>query len=854
LGSIEGLEIYEGGVFRKFSTSHEAFNNAQIFDIIDVGEYIYIGSTAGLFLLEKNDVNRIPLFLDKAAIVNYLYHHDDILWIGTRGDGLIKYNISNGEKQFFHYDQGLIDLTVNAITFGNDGGLWFSTNLGITRLDTLSHQVEHYFSKDELDWNEFNHNAMTTDDVGNIYFGGTRGIVYFNPKELNVPENPSRLIISRITKRDGDTGKIHEEIFDRTNQQEIVLHHNDRYFSIDFTKSNLNNSQSEQFQYRIDGKDWVRLGNSRSIQFTDLNPGYYNLEIAGMENSANLVHGISIPVTIKEVYYKQWWAYLIYAMALFGMVYWILRNLLIRSKLQAGLSYQKSYNKKLEELAETKTQIFSNLAHEFQTPLTLIQGPAAKIKEKSSDQIIRKWSNTIINNSADLMDMIQQMLKLSRMDEGAYDIQWKSGEFVSFLKRISNSFKAVAHSKSISLSFISNKEKVYCRYDEEKLSHIFKNLLSNALKFTPEGGQIQVNLVSEFLEIEYAYNLTITIIDTGIGISKENIPHIFDRFYQADGSKTRKAGGTGIGLSLVKEFVQLLNGQIYVESHPERGTNFMLSFEFEKVEKLVETSTPNEAAHLDYHNNTDIRTFNFSQNKDMVLIIEDNNEVREFILDCLGDKFEVHQASDGMKGLEKAVELIPDLIISDVMMPQMDGYEFLEQIKKNPLTVQIPCVMLTAKNSDEDRIQGRKSGAEAFLGKPFMPEELEIVVDNLLALKRNAIKDNEQKSFKQLKDPLIQDLLNLLERELDNSNLNVKLITSELALSRSQLHRKIKSLTGKSINQFMREFRLEKAKELLLTGHFHVSEVCYKVGFTQPSYFAARYKEYFGSLPSELIK
>lgn len=854
LGSNAGLFQFENNTFSKIRSTNSAFNNALIYHLLKYENHIYAGTTAGLFEVFQEDVVEIPVLSENDIIVNYLYPHGRDLWIGTRGDGLIKYNLTDQTYRVFGYEAGMIDLTVNGIVLGIDSALWFSTNYGISRLNHQNESITHFFIENELGWTEFNHNAVASSSDGTLFFGGVGGIACFNPGEFIVEELPAELIFCKVIQRDGKTELIVNNTFGFTKHSRIELKPNDQYFAVTFGKSNLNYSQGDQYNYRIDGEKWISNGNSTTLTFTGLKAGKHLLEIGGQDEMGRVFSTISVPVHIQQVFYKQWWAWVFYFMAFFALGRWIFNMLLVRSQLQSNLAIEKAYTQKLQSLAETRTQVFSNLAHEFQTPLTLIQGPAYKISEVAEKENVQKWARTILQNTKALVDMIQQLLKLSRMDEGVYDLEWKEGDIISFLKGVTMSFQSLAEERGIDLNFKSNPDSLWCKYDEDKIQHIIKNLLSNALKFTNQGGGVKISIDTEIKPYDDMVMLNIEVSDNGSGISPENLPYIFERFYQEDSSKTRKAGGTGIGLSLVKEFINILNGQIKVRSTQGKGSEFTVSIPLELItpKDNADIIIGNGEPSAQLNKGISIPYWTFS-NQTQVLLIEDNAQVRTFIKDCLAEDYLILEAEDGEEGYNKAIDTIPDLIIMDVMMPKKDGYTLAQELKSNNLTSHIPCIMLTAKSTDTARLEGRKAGVEVFLTKPFHPEELRLSADNLLKLKTN-IEGRQGKTPQEeiIQDGFMIDLLAYLNIEMGNPDLNVEMITKKMAVSRTQLHRKIKSLSGKSINQFVREYRLEKARELILNGNENIAEICFEVGFSQPSYFAARFKEYFGVLPSEV--
>lgn len=780
------------------------------------------------------------------SILSYIHGSGEYLWIGSRGNGLFKYHIAENTYQHYTYEEGLLDLSINGIEEDTFHNIWFSSNYGISRLIDSSAQINHFFTKDELPWTEFNHNAIAKNKDGLLVFGGVDGIVYFDPNSLSFEENTTEIRISAISKRNGDSNKIERIAFDRNALNKVVLNPKDQFFSIDFSISNLNTEGENTFFYRLNNENWINLGKQTQLQFAGLKAGRYTLQIRGKDESGQAIKAISLPILVKQIWYKQWWAIAIYLALLIAIIYSIFRLFFARSKLSAKLNLERSYNQQLKELAETKTKIFSYLAHEFKTPLTLIQGPAHQIYKQSENQKIQKWSKSILENSKRLGNIVQQVLKLSQMDEGKYEINWTEGDISNLCNTIFDSFKEAAKNKEIDYSIKHSNTSYVYKIDRERLDHIIRNLISNAIKFTPPRGSVHIETAIEYsAEDDQAYFL-LAVKDTGRGIAEDHLPYIFERYYREAYEGDNKEEGSGIGLALVKEYVQLLNGRIQVESTVKKGSTFSFRIPVEEVKDGKGKTI------LEMANHSPERADILHQEKPLILIVDDNDEIRDFIKDCLEDKYQYLEASNGEEAYQIALEEVPDLILLDIMMPIKDGYETAKELKANALTSHIPCIMLTAKYEEDDRLTGLKSGVEAYLSKPFVPEELMVSINNLLHLRQsviqNTLKDKKELKFK---DDFMNELLQLIDSELSNPALNVAFITKSMGVSRTQLHRKITQFTGKSINQFVREYRLEQARKLLLGKATNVSEVCYSVGFTQPSYFSARYKEYFGHLPSE---
>ncbi len=514
----------------------------------------------------------------------------------------------------------------------------------------------------------------------------------------------------------------------------------------------------------------------------------------------------------------------------------------------------------LEELDELKSRFFTNISHEFRTPLTVIRGMAEQI-----DREPEKWSkkgNRMIRRNADqLLDLVNQILDLRKLEAGQLTLHSKQIEVIAFLRYVIESFHAIAEAKEIDLTFQVQESEIWMDVDEEKLLRILSNLLSNALKFTPAGGQVrlEIQLDSEGEQT----NVTILVADTGTGIPSEEIPFIFDRFYQVDPSTTRQQEGTGIGLALTRELVHLMQGSIQVESATGKGSQFQIHLPLNQTaprstgevlpappSHLLET--PIEAEQSAEISNTE------TNEQPSLLIIEDNPDVVEYLMGCLADQYQLLVARDGQEGIDMALEMVPDLILSDVMMPRKDGFEVCQLLKTDERTSHIPIVLLTAKADAASRIQGLSRGADAYLAKPFHQEELFVRLSQLLAL-RQALRTRYQSAggalpppdeAYQQEDEFLARLRETVEAKLHKS-FDIPDLCQDLGLSRTNLHRKIKALTGNSISVFIRKFRLQKGKGLLASSHLQISEIAYEVGFTDPGYFTKSFAKEFGLSPRE---
>lgn len=538
-----------------------------------------------------------------------------------------------------------------------------------------------------------------------------------------------------------------------------------------------------------------------------------------------------------------------------------------------------------EETEKIKSRFFANISHEFRTPLTLILGPAEKINANISTDVI-KDSGTIKRNAQRLLQLVNQLLDLSRLEAGKYKLKASKGNIASFVKGITLSFESLSESKDITLMLQTEREYIEMYFDKEKMIKILSNILSNAFKFTPEDGKITVS-VKEMKNKNCAESVQIKIRDTGIGIPQEDIPKLFDRFYQVDSSFTKEYEGTGIGLALTKELVELHHGIVSVESKLGEWTEFTLNFptgrDHLKYEDIVEEKDPesdvilSEAKNLNTlyeKENQQVTNLidpssqdprnNIEENEDktIILIVEDNYDMREYIKESLDGGYHVEEAINGEQGVRKAEKIIPDLIISDMMMPKMDGHELTRTLKNNEKTSHIPIILLTAKSGQENKIEGLETGADDYLTKPFDLKELRIRIKNLIVIRKKLQEKYakletysqgiENKKLSSIDEEFMRRVIAVIENHLSDEDFSTEEFGEELGMSRMQVHRKLKALTGKSAIQYIKTFKLDKARKMIKEKSGNISEIAYSLGFGSPAYFTKCFKEEFGYPPSEI--
>lgn len=562
------------------------------------------------------------------------------------------------------------------------------------------------------------------------------------------------------------------------------------------------------------------------------------------------------------------WGLPLLSLALLGIAYGLLTARVNRLRLKDQLELEKLEAERLKHLDKVRSDFFSNVTHEFRTPLTLILGHLEQVIPKISDEKTRRELRTVQRNAKQLGKLINQLLDLAKIEADRMDLNLRHGNIVPFLRDIQVSFKALAEAKRVALNFYAEEELIDMSFDPDKIELIFYNLLSNAFKFTESG---EVTLRIGRIEHNGKPFVKLAVQDTGIGIVEDQVPRVFDRFYQSESARWKKNKGTGIGLALVKELVELHRGHIDLKSIAGVGTEITILLPV--AQRILEDASGSPVPaleqvdpELELEENVADRLPMLSEHEldaqNILLVVEDNDDIRRFVCLTLNSDYRVFEANNGGTGLEMAKELVPDLIVSDIMMPGLDGYQFTKAIKRNEQTSHIPVIMLTAKAGEESKIEGLETGADAYIPKPFSGKELHAQVKNLIA-QRHHLKQKYSRSLmmrpSEIKEPSMEEkfllrVRTVVERNLSNDQFSVEELANDVGLSRAQLHRKLIALTGNSASRYVRNFRLEHAMELLKKNVGTVSEVAYRVGFSSPAYFTKCFTEDFGMPPSQVRK
>lgn len=820
-----------------------------------------------------------PRSLSHNSIASCLDDPDDpetYLWVGTKGGGLNKLNKQTGECRHFTTVQGLPNDVVYGILPDQDGYLWLSTNRGLSRFDPRQEVFRNYQADDGLQGTEFNTGGFfKSETTGKLFFGGVNGLTAFFPEQIKPDKYipPVHITGLKIHSKEvavgqpveaGQKGSILEQSIAFTDRIDLAWHQN--HVTLEFTALDYTIPNKNQYQYRLSSvdRDWIYAGTDRSVTYANLAPGEYLFEVKGSNSSGVWNEKPAwLRIFIRPPWWRTTWAFVGYLLLFFGVVISLYRFQLNRNKLHSQLAFEQKEAERLSQLDRIKTNFFSNVTHEFRTPLTLIIEPIRQLIADHSNEKIQDQLRMALKNSEHLLLLVNQLMDLSKLESGQMQQDLRRVDVIAVFQEVYRLFLPLAEKKEIVLKLSIPPSIVPFYLDKNKAEKIFYNLLSNAIKFTPSGGQVYAAM-SEVVKPQERF-VKITVADTGIGIQPEELPRIFDRFYQVNDSSIREQEGTGIGLALTRELVELMGGTIAVESRYQQGTTFDVRLPV-RTELDVENSnstplvTSDDASRLPVFSipvNDSEDTASAKIDEELILVVEDHSDLRQFICQSLPASFQAVEAINGEDGFEKAVQLIPDLIISDIMMPRLDGFGLTQKLRQDERTAHIPIILLTAKSTVSSVVQGIGVGADAYLTKPFSVEELTIRIRKLIELRRQL----QQKYSTQhipvppqdqptSAHPFLRKLQRSIQLNLSNEDLSVEDLAQDVNMSRTQLHRKLKALTSQSTTSFIRNYRLDAARHLLEEGAYSVKEISIMVGFKNQTYFSTKFKERFGKPPS----
>lgn len=839
---------------------------------------IWVAATQGLFVyssatrralfpkdLVKDEATQVKLNGPCKAL---LIDRQGWVWVGTL-NGLFVINPKDKSSRFFGKAEGMPNEMINGMIEDRYGNVWVTTPNGLCRflrlqdgeMKLMVFDSQNKLGKTNFGWMTVGHLAG-----GNLFFGTPDGYYIVNPADVKEMKYTGHPIFTslRVNNQEVSPGK---EVDGRTiltsalsATEKLVLKHHENFITILFSGLNFDMPSHTYYKYRLKGMSdrWIEINPQDGVgraNFTNLAPGSYELEVysAGFDKVWN-EQPATLKIEVQPPLWTTWWAKLIYLLFIIAILTWGYRWKMDQNR-------KRMEDEKYKELEEMKYRFFTNISHEFRTLLTLIITPIGSILKRTTDSETRRQLNDVSRNAGDLLQLVNQLLDFRKMEMNGERLNLQSGNLNEFIQYTTMKFMPLAEQKNIRLTFEDKTEGLFMYFDKDKLGKVLTNLLSNAFKFTKAGGKVNVCLEKCILDSRRCAHIIVE--DTGCGIPKEEQGHVFERFYRTEQDSSSQQIGSGIGLNMVYEYIQLHEGKVSLESEEGKGSRFIVDIPADlKREVQQEASEENRIASPVMADVVDgaVGVQTFRKIEKTVLVVEDNEDFSHFLSQELGRIYnKVLTAKDGIEGAMMAEAENPDIIVSDVMMPRMNGTDMCRRIKENIETSHIPIILLTAWSTDEGRAAGYKAGADAYIAKPFDMEVLLARISNLLEKQEKRQRDFSHSISLDPKtvtdsspdEDFLKEVIACIEKNIDNSEYTIDSLSTDVVMSRMSLYRKMKSLTGQTPADFIRTVRLKTAAKLLKEEKCTVSEACYRTGFASPQNFAKHFKEMFGVLPSQ---
>lgn len=879
-----GLQCLEplSGTFETYTSNNSALLENNVTSLCWVDNNTLFFGTAnqgvGMMDMRTREIKKIQgqsgnVKLSNDA-VNHVYKDSrGLVWIATR-EGL---NVYDTRRHMFLDLSPVAEAKGNfiaAITEDQERNMWVSTSRKVIRVTVASDgkggylfDSRAYNSEDGLQNCDFNQRSIKTLHNGIIAIGGLYGVNVFAPDHIRYNKMLPNVMFTGLSLFDeavkvgqsyGGRVLIEKELNDVEN---VEFDYKQNIFSVSFASDNYNLPEKTQYMYKLEGfnNDWLTLPlGVHNVTFTNLAPGKYVLRVKAINSDGYVgIKEATLGIVVNPPFWMSWWAYLLYAVGLVVVLFLARYRMLKREREKFHLQQIENEVAKNEEINNMKFRFFTNVSHELRTPLTLIISPLEGMLKETTDELQSTRLQLMYRNAQRLLHLVNQLLDFRKGEMSTHQLSLSEGDIISYVHSVCNSFLLMADKKHIQFSFFSGIDTFSMAFDADKVGKIVMNLLSNAFKFTPEGGRVTVMIehvagTPDILEIKIA--------DTGIGISDVDKEHIFERFYQAGHKGVEETTGNGIGLSLVRDFVTLHEGEVKVFDNIGMGSVFVIQFPVKHVETQVqlpeETGMP-AGDEEDKEMKEEAREETERKNFPLLLIVDDNEDFRIFMRYSLELQYRVKLAVNGKEAWEMMQEELPDLVISDVMMPQMDGNELCRLIKQDKRTAHIPVILLTARQNTEAKLEGLQTGADDYVTKPFNMTILVLRIRKLIELSRyhrvtQGMIDPAPSEIviTSLDEKLIEKAIKYVEDNMSRTELSVEELSRELGMSRVHLYKKLLQITGKTPIEFIRVIRLKRAAQLLRESQLHVSEVAFEVGFNNPKYFSRYFKDEFGVLPS----
>ncbi|SFZ95027.1 Signal transduction histidine kinase [Flaviramulus basaltis] len=836
-------------------------------------------------ILQGNEANS----LSNNTLSTLFIDSKDRLWVGMGYGGLNYFDEKTKKFYLINEAMGLTDGDIKSISEDSQGNLWVSSNNLLFQikikdliipLKKSNFEIISYGPKDGITVKNYSNNCSVIFEDEMLAFGGTKGLIIFNPNNIIKPKATSKIVLTKLIINNeevkfSDNNSILEK--DISEAPEITLNYNQKFIGFQFSSLNFINTENNKYAYKLESTfeddSWHDIGTQNRVNLAALNSGTYFFKLKSLNDLDNL-NVKSLKITILPPWWKTNWAYLAYTILIVSI--FIITMNFIKSKviIKQALLLKQTESARREELYNMKLDFFTNISHEIRTPLTLIQGPVEELLSSyKEDSKLKKKLTTIKKNSDRLLTLINELLDFRKIESKQMKIFCEKQDIIQFCFDIYESFKGLSERKNIDYKFVMNTKSIPVFFDKHQMEKVIYNLLSNAFKFTKKNGKIVISI--EEIPDDNCW-IQIKIKDNGIGIPKDSKKKVFKGFFQVD-ERGQKNTGSGIGLALSKTIVELHHGELNIENEPETWATTVFKISLQKGRAHLNESqiVENDLEFTELKSNVEIVEKELlvpeqiiedeeleDENKLHVLIIDDHKEIRKFIKEILQEEYTIIAFSNGQDAINYMEKQIPDLIICDVMMPEMDGFEFCKRIKTHENTNHIPVILLTAKTSTENRIDGLSLGADAYITKPFSVKVLKLNIINLLSSKEilrqkysgSFIIDSNLEKLEMPEEMFIKKLMKIIEQNIEKPDFDVNELVKEIGMSRTVLYKKVKALTNHSVASLIKHLRLKKAADILLNTNYHISEVTYLVGFSDRKHFSKEFKKIFKVSPTEYRK
>lgn len=854
--------------FRYVKDNPNTLSSDNVISLLADGDFIWIGTYGGglnLFNTKSNQFTHYRTFEGDAKAIGSNYVFDLLkdkegnIWLATK-DGLNKFDKKSQAFKKIEVGNTTSTNTIVSLIDDKNGNIWMGTKGGIFKYDIVSNEIIEL----EGDLNEFHVNSVYKDAQGELFFGGVDGVTSFNPTSIiNKRVSPKVYFTDlKLFDKSAPVGK-HEVL--KTNisfAENISVNYKQSVITFEFSALDYPFSNTN-YMVKMDGfeENWREIGTQRSATYTNLSPGDYVFKVKtqNKDKTSNEENVAQLAIEVLPPFWRTWKAYILYFILLI-IILWVIRHYtLIWIDVKNNLRLEKLQREQEDKIHELKQRFFTNISHEIRTPLTLITGTISSLMKSNVNAKEQKQLTNLKRSTGRLMNLVSELLNIRKLETGNIKLLVSKNDMVFFVHEIFLAFSQHAITNNINYEFKKPEKRINVWFDKIQLEKTIYNLLTNAFKFTSRGDTITVRVEEE--------NDFVNIIvkDSGQGISKDKLVHIFERFYQNENAISENLG-FGIGLSIAKDIVELHSGTIKVESVLQEGSCFTIKLplgysHFHKAQ--IASNTPNDEDVISNYSKASMDNYSSDEfKKALVLVIEDNTYLLDYLTELLSQSFEVIAAENGEQGLALAKEKTPDIIVSDVMMPVMDGITLCSEIKSNILTSHIPVILLTARTMVENIMEGFEMGADDYLVKPFNEDVLKVRIKNLLVsrkhLREKYINDvllsPKEMAFTSPDQEFLTKLNSIIEDNIDVSEFHIDQLAKEMAMSHSNLYKKIKALTGMTTVAFIRDFRLKRAAQLLKQNKMSIIDVCFKVGYTDRRHFSQEFKKKFSMTPSAYAK